>query len=134
MRHSRGNVRRLWRAGARQESYEGVSRLIAITLILTLTAACGNRNDRERAVTRGFANPILAACLSAGRSGATRERCGCAQAVANRSLTASDQALGATFFADPHRAQVIRQSVRTGHGEFWERWKAFGAEAAKLCK
>ena len=76
---------------------------------------------------------IIAACMQAARGGATRERCGCVQAVANRSLNSSDQRLGASFFSDPHRAQEIRQSSNASHSDFWQRWKEFGDEAEKLC-
>jgi hypothetical protein len=71
--------------------------------------------------------------MQTGRKGATRDRCGCVQAVANKSLSSSDQRLGASFFADPHKAQEIRQSTSNSHSEFWNRWKAFGDEAAKIC-
>lgn len=76
---------------------------------------------------------IERACLKHGRAGATKELCGCIQTVANRYLGRSDQRLAATFFKDPHKAQVIRQSDSTSHEAFWERYKAFGASAGEVC-
>lgn len=112
-----------------------MTRTVAAILALALIASCSNRGDRSRhVVSRAVSGPILAACLSAGRTGATRERCGCVQSVANTSLSSGDQRLGASFFSDPHRAQEIRQSDSSANAAFWERWKAFGDEAARICK
>ena len=44
-----------------------------------------------------------------------------------------EQNLAATFFADPHQAQVIRQSKDRSHGLFWERYKDFSALAKAFC-
>ncbi len=113
-----------------------MTRVIAGVLITALLAGCGgNRADRERTVVaRSASGPISAACLVAGRKGATRARCGCVQGVANITLSGGDQRLGASFFNDPHRAQEIRQSDNGAHEAFWERWKAFGDQAARQCK
>ncbi len=78
--------------------------------------------------------PIASACMSSGRRSASRTRCGCVQAAANRSLSGGDQRRGAAFFADPHRAQETRQSDRPGDEAFWTRWKAFSASAERLCQ
>ena len=118
----------------RRGTERDMKRIIATLLVMTLAASCGGRSDRSSHSVTRFANgPITAACMETGRNGATRERCGCVQAVANKSLTSSDQALGASFFRDPHRAQEIRQSASSSHSAFWLRWKAFGDEAAKIC-
>lgn len=102
---------------------------------LSFLTACGGSSDRASgSVARSAAGPIASACLSAGRKGASRARCGCVQAVANASLSASEQRKGATFFFDPQRAQDVRQSGTTLNSAFWERWKAFGARAAKQCR
>jgi len=76
---------------------------------------------------------IERACLGSDRPAVTRALCGCIQAVADKTLSGSDQRLAAEFFADPHRAQVIRQSDVTAHEVFWERYKNFGATATKSC-
>lgn len=113
-----------------------MKRMVFAALALTLVASCGGGNRSHSGSTRVVATsgPILSACLQAGRKGATRQSCGCVQAVADARLSSSDQRLGASFFADPHRAQEIRQSDRTSHAEFWKRWSDFGNEAEKLCK
>ncbi|WP_172292205.1 hypothetical protein [Pseudoruegeria sp. HB172150] len=80
-----------------------------------------------------YAGMIESACLKSGRPGASRALCGCIQSVANRTLSANDQRLAATFFQDPHQAQVIRQSDRTAHEVFWQRYKVFGATAQNYC-
>lgn len=111
-------------------------RVISGLLIAALVAGCGSsRADRERTVVaRSASGPISAACLGAARKGATRARCGCVQGVADITLTGSDQRLGASFFAEPHRAQEIRQSDNRAHEAFWLRWKAFGEAAAQQCR
>ena len=91
----------------------------ALTLALT-TAAC--------------AGPIEKACVEAGRSGATAERCGCVQRVADSTLERSEQRLAATFFEEPHRAQEVRQSDRPFHEAFWPRYKRFGTAAERSCR
>jgi len=109
--------------------------VVVTCVTLSFLTACGGSSDRSSGtVARGAGGPIASACLSAGRKGASRARCGCVQAVANSALSASDQRKGATFFADPQRAQDIRQSGTSLNSAFWERWKAFGARAAKQCR
>ncbi|GHF73839.1 hypothetical protein [Seohaeicola zhoushanensis] len=114
-----------------------MKRIVIAALVLTLVAACGGRSHRSHSGSShvvASSGPILTACLQAGRKGATRQTCGCAQAVADARLSSSDQKLGASFFSNPHRAQEIRQSSSSSHSAFWERWKAFGDEAEKVCK
>jgi hypothetical protein len=79
------------------------------------------------------AGPIERACLSSDRNGANRSTCGCIQQVANRWLSRSDQRLAAKFFADPHRAQEVRQSDNPRHEEFWQRYRSFGSSARAAC-
>lgn len=79
------------------------------------------------------AGPIGNACKASGRAGASRALCGCIQAVANQTLTRSDQRAAAAFFADPHRSQELRQSDRASDERFWKRYKAFGAAAERRC-
>lgn len=77
--------------------------------------------------------PINSACLSAGRKQATRARCGCIQAVADRELSAADQRRGVRVFNDPHTLQEARQSDRDSDNAFWSRWKEYGNTASTLC-
>jgi hypothetical protein len=80
-----------------------------------------------------FANQIERACLKSERGYGQRGLCGCIQDAANLTLNARDQKLAATFFADPHRAQVVRQSDRRNHEDFWQRYKNFGMTAETFC-
>lgn len=82
----------------------------------------------------GYAKTIERACIQSDRKAATRSLCGCIQEAANLTLNGSDQRLAATFFKDPHRAQVIRQSDRRSHEDFWKRYKNFGATAETFCR
>lgn len=79
------------------------------------------------------ATVIERACLSANRDGTNRAMCGCIQDVANLTLTNKDQKLASSFFKDPQKAQDIRQSNRSSHSKFWNRYKAFGATAEAFC-
>ena len=113
-----------------------MKRIVMAGLVVMLVASCGGRAQHLRTVSvqAVSSGPILSACMQAGRSGATRQSCGCVQAVANKTLSDSDQRLGASFFSNPHRAQEIRQSPNAVHSAFWKRWSAFGDQAAKQCK
>ena len=77
--------------------------------------------------------PILEACLAAGRKQATRQRCGCVQAVADLSLSRDEQRRGAAFFEDPQGLQDLRMSNSTVNAQFWDRWKSYGSQAENLC-
>ncbi|MEX0279750.1 MAG: hypothetical protein AB3N13_01025 [Arenibacterium sp.] len=112
-----------------------MKQIIAAILACAVLSACGGRSDRERAtVARAAKGPIAVACLQAGRKAATRELCGCVQAVANESLSSGDQRRGARFFADPALAHSVWRSSSASDDAFWDRWKAFAASAAKTCK
>ena len=76
---------------------------------------------------------IEQACIKSVRGAGNRALCGCIQDAANLTLTTKDQRLAATFFADPHRAQEIRQSDRRNHEAFWERYQNFGQTAETFC-
>lgn len=109
--------------------------LVAITLIL---GACGGGKARLPAVPLAPAmttsGPLGTACLSSGRPGASRERCGCIQMAANQTLSPPEQSLGAQFFSDPARAHDVRLSDTARDDAFWERWTAFGKTAETLCR
>lgn len=78
--------------------------------------------------------PIFDACRSAGRSGATRDRCGCVQWVADGELTPQQQRRGARYFSDQHGLQEVRQSDDRENSEFWQAWSRFGTRAGDLCR
>lgn len=132
---------KLWITRAEQRSAKaGGMRNLGILAVIAMTlAACGgggprNYVDRVKTPQTVFATgPIFSACMRADRKAASRSLCGCVQATANQTLSASDQNLAQTFFADPHRAQEIRQSDRASHESFWKRYKAFSANAERTC-
>lgn len=99
--------------------------------ILTgLTMACGLLSVTADIAAAGV---IEQACLSASRKNASWQLCGCIQRVADQTLTRSDQRMAAKFFAEPHKAQEVRQSDNTRHEAFWDRYTEFGATAAASC-
>ena len=79
------------------------------------------------------ANVIERACNSSDRDAANPELCGCIQAVADLTLTRSEQRRAAGFFDDPHEAQEVRQSDRRSDEEFWLKYRAFGETAEEYC-
>lgn len=112
--------------------------MIAGIAALTLAACSGgpSQSVSRAAVPTSVAfatGPIYNACRAGGRDQASRSRCGCVQAVANRELNSNDQRRGAAFFKNPHQAQVTRQSDRTTDERFWLRWKAYSQDAARMC-
>jgi hypothetical protein len=120
------------------ERETGMMKHAVILAACLALAACGggNRVDRgpSSAQVRVASGPIADACLRAGRKDATRRLCGCVQNVADRDLTGADQRLAVGFFANPHRAQEIRQSPNPRHEAFWQRYKAFVARAESVCR
>ncbi|MEL6566619.1 MAG: hypothetical protein AAFQ59_19405 [Pseudomonadota bacterium] len=110
---------------------------LLIVAALVLAACSGSRNTVTRVAvpsqTLFATGPIYSACRAAGRDAASRARCGCVQAVADRELDAGDQRRGAGFFTDPHEAQVVRQSDRSIDERFWTRWRAYSDAAARIC-
>ncbi|MBP0484022.1 arginine transporter [Sagittula salina] len=103
------------------QNYGGASRYAGLNVTL-----------ERRAFATG---PISSACMSGGRKAANRELCGCVQAAANAAMPSGrDQRLAASFFADPHQAQVIRQSDNPTHEAFWKRYKTFTAQSETLCR
>jgi len=115
-------------------------RVVACLSALLILSSCGGSQSSGSRTARGgssevsFATgPIYTACRQAGRREASRERCGCVQAVANQTLIAADQKRGAGFFKDPARAQEVRQSDRSIDERFWDRWKAYSEQAKRIC-
>jgi hypothetical protein len=80
-----------------------------------------------------FAGPIESACLRSDRKAANRALCGCIQQVADMTLPGADQRRAAGFFRDPDKAQQVKMSKRNNDDAFWDRYKAFGAQAEAYC-
>ncbi len=110
-----------------------------LSLAVLLAACSSSSNDRVRAssgqplVTRAASGPISRACLTSNRKARSRALCGCIQAAADRTLSSSDQSLASSFYADPHRAQSIRQSDRVKDEVFWKKYRSYSETAQALC-
>jgi uncharacterized protein YceK len=82
-----------------------------------------------------FANgPINKACMASDRKARSRSLCGCIQAVANKTLSGSQQRIAVSFYNDPHEAQVIRQSDNASHEAFWKDYRNYGETAERTCR
>ncbi|MEL0439203.1 hypothetical protein [Phycobacter sp. K97] len=79
------------------------------------------------------AGVIEQACRNSERAYQKAGLCSCIQAVANQRLTRAERVTVSKWFADPHQAQVVRQSDRRSDEQLWERYKAFGETAARAC-
>lgn len=80
-----------------------------------------------------FAGPIERACLKSDRKAANRSVCACIQQAADMTLSGGDQRRAVSFFKDPDKAHKVWMSKTSGDDAFWERYKAFGAQAEALC-
>ena len=81
-----------------------------------------------------FANgPINKACMASDRKARSRTLCGCIQAMANNTLSGSQQRVAVSFYADPHKAQQMRQSDSVAHEAFWQDYKAYSDTAKRTC-
>lgn len=79
------------------------------------------------------AGPIESACNRSDRKQSNRQLCGCIQQVADQSLRGADQRRAASFFKDPDKAHKVWMSKSKGDDEFWDRYKAFSAQAQAYC-
>ena len=79
------------------------------------------------------ANPIERACNASNRAAATRSVCSCIGSAAERTLSRRQMRDGARFFADPQRAQDVRQSDRRSDEALWQAWRNFGETAEAMC-
>lgn len=80
-----------------------------------------------------LAGPIESACNRSDRQAANRALCRCIEQVADQVLSGSDQRRAATFFRDPDKAHKAWMSKRDADDAFWDRYKAFGAQAEAYC-
>lgn len=96
--------------------------LVALTLTSSLLSAPALQ-----------AGTIENACRSSSRGAAQPTLCHCIQQVAETSLTRSEQRAVSKFFAEPHRAQEVRQSDKRSDTQLWQRYIQFGSEAERVC-
>lgn len=80
-----------------------------------------------------FAGPIESACNRSDRQQASRALCRCIDSVARDTLTRREQRRAARFFQDPDEAQEVRMSRTRADNEFWDRYRAFGEQAERVC-
>ena len=114
---------------------------LILGLVAAMLAGCGGGNVKSkpgRSISHGpmptATGPISSACLTSGRSARSRQLCGCIQAVANRTLTGSEQRRAAEFYSNPQRVQDTRQSDRAGDEQFWKAYKTYGERAEQICR
>ncbi len=79
------------------------------------------------------AGTIESACRSSARGAAQASLCHCIQQVAESKLTRSEQRTVSKWFADPHRAQEVRQSAKRSDSQLWQKYMNFGSEAERVC-
>ncbi|MEM7471289.1 MAG: hypothetical protein AAF340_08050 [Pseudomonadota bacterium] len=108
---------------------------IVMSTALVLAGCGGSGTSTSRGIPSvGLAvGPISAACNRSDRRNANPRICGCAQTMADRNLSDSDQRLAASFFSEPQKAQDIRQSDRASNEAFWNRYKVFIADSERYC-
>ena len=80
-----------------------------------------------------LAGPVETACNRSDRDAASRSLCACVGQVADQTLRGADQRRAAAFFRDPEKAHKAWMSKRASDDAFWERYKAFGAQAEASC-
>ncbi len=107
---------RTWDKGSRMRIH-----LLAASAALILSSAAAE------------AGPISRACMASDRNARSYALCGCLQQVANRTLDRSDQRLAAKIFRKPQMAQDIKMSGSSSQKAFWQKYKAFGANATQTC-
>lgn len=111
---------------------------VVILVLIAALAGCGGKRSGKagKAVPRAAPvafGPISKACLKSDREAKSRQLCGCIQAVANDTLTRSQQRQAVQFYRDPAMAQKIRQSDRPSDEKFWRAYKAYGEKARQVC-
>lgn len=79
------------------------------------------------------AGPIERACMRSDRKAANSAICACIQQVADMTLRGADQRKAAGLITDPDKAQKVWLSKSASDDAFWERYKAFGAQAEAYC-
>lgn len=102
----------------------GRMRILGAVLILAILGSCGSRVTGE----------IGKACVASDRNAANPRLCSCIQQAANRHLSAGDQKLAATFFADSEKANDIKINDSPSADAFWARYRNFTNLAERSCR
>ena len=79
------------------------------------------------------AGAIERACRQSDRSAANPRLCRCIQSVANQRLNRSERKVVSKWFLDPQEAQKVSRSDRRSDERLWQKYKLFGAAAARSC-
>lgn len=83
--------------------------------------------------TTAMAGPIERACNLSDRKAANRSLCSCIQQAADMTLSGSDQKRAVGFFKNPDKAHKTWMSKTRSDDAFWDRYKAFEAQAVAIC-
>lgn len=82
---------------------------------------------------RFASGPIKTACTRQSQRTVSYEKCGCVQAAADLTLSASQQKRSAEFFADPEKLQKMKLSDSPANERFWTVWAQFAQTAEEMC-
>jgi hypothetical protein len=115
-----------------------MKRVLIYGMILLLSGCGGGNNSRARQVPPLRAapmsfGPISQACMASDRKARSRQLCGCIQAVADQTLSGSQQRRAVAFYNNPHQAQQVRQSDNSSDERFWEAYAAYAERAKNTC-
>lgn len=117
-------------------------RAILTGILLFGVASCGPgapvSDSRSNAVQldgaqRFATGPIKTACTRQRERTVSVEKCGCVQAAADLTLSASEQKRSAEFFADPEKLQKMKLSDTPANERFWDVWAQFADTAEQMC-
>lgn len=135
-------IRRGFRHSDRQEQSKKqgrfrIMRMVLSWICITALVGCGgaSSSSKQSTVTRSAGTGLIErACNRSDRRAANPALCACVQQAADVTLSSADQRLAVTFYNDPHKAQVIRQSDRTRDEAFWTRYKNYAETAEAYCR
>lgn len=108
-------------------------RWVMLSAVLAL-AGCGGGNRGDTRSVPMATGPLNSACMQSDRKARSHALCGCIQAVANDTLSGSQQRRAVRFYRDPQAAQDIRQSKRSGDERFWEAYSTYAQRAEQICR
>ena len=100
---------------------------------MTLTVRAAIAAGLVCVATAGMAGPVERACNKSDRDAANASVCACIGQVADITLNGADQRRAAKLFNDPEKANATWISQTANDDAFWDRYKAFGAQAEAYC-